>query len=56
MILVASTYDIQASGQVCVAGVAKLPWKNHVVQNLRAYFILHHIPYNQAPKVFAREY
>ena len=26
--------------QACVSGVAKLPWRNHVVQNLRAYFIL----------------
>ena len=56
MILVASTYDIQASDQVCVEGVANLPWRNHVVQNLKVYFILHHIPYNQVNKVFAREY
>ena len=28
-------------GQVCVTGVVKLPWRNHEVQNLRAYSILH---------------
>ena len=27
--------------QVCVLGVAKLSWRNHMVQNLRAYFILY---------------
>ena len=31
----------QARSQVCVTGVAKLPWGNHVVQNRRAYSILH---------------
>ena len=31
----------QARSQVCVAGLATLPWRNHVVQNLRAHFILH---------------
>ena len=31
----------QARTQACVAEVAKLHWRNHVVQNLRAYFILH---------------
>ena len=34
------TSQIQARNQVCVTGVAKLLWKNHVMQNLRAYFIL----------------
>ena len=31
----------QARSQVCVAWVAKLPWRNQVVLNLRAYSILH---------------
>ena len=30
----------QARSQACVSGVAKLYWRNHVMQNLRAYFIL----------------
>ena len=35
-------YEVdQARSQVCVAGVADLPCRNHVVQNLRAYSILH---------------
>ena len=29
----------QARSQACVSGVAKLHWRNHLVQNLRAYFI-----------------
>ena len=33
----------QALSQACVSGVAKLHWRNHVVQNLRACFILYAI-------------
>ena len=33
--------ECQARSHVCVAGVATLPWRNHVVQNLTAYFTLH---------------
>ena len=31
----------QARSQACVSGVEKLYWRNHVVHNLRAYFILY---------------
>ena len=34
------TMSEQARSQACVSGVAKLHCRNHVVQNLRAYFIL----------------
>ena len=32
---------MQARSQSCLSGVAKFHWGNHVVQNLRAYFILY---------------
>ena len=33
----------QACSQACVAEVAKLPWRDHVVQYLRTYLILYAI-------------
>ena len=36
----------QARKQACVLAEAKLFWRNHVVQNLRAYFILYVIIIN----------
>ena len=33
--------SVQACSQTCVSGVVKLSWRNRVVQNPRAYFILY---------------
>ena len=31
----------QASSQVCLSGVTNFHWRDHMVQNMRAYFILY---------------
>ena len=37
----ARSYTYATIDSTYVSGVAKLPWRNHVIQNLRAYFLTH---------------
>ena len=42
-VLTASLCCYQACSQACLSGLATVNWRNHVVQNVRAYFMLYDI-------------